>query len=61
MLGANVDCDAHMLFQFGVMGSILYSGIHNIKRPRVGLLNIGSEETKGQSARTRQLQIVESA
>jgi glycerol-3-phosphate acyltransferase PlsX len=45
--GANVDCDAHMLYQFGVMGSILYSGIHNIKRPRVGLLNIGAEETKG--------------
>ncbi|MBS1991381.1 MAG: phosphate acyltransferase PlsX [Cyanobacteria bacterium SZAS LIN-2] len=45
--GANVDCDAQMLYQFGIMGSILYSGIHNIKRPRVGVLNIGAEETKG--------------
>ena len=45
--GANTDCDAHMLMQFGLMGSILYSGLHNVKRPRVGVLNIGAEETKG--------------
>lgn len=45
--GANTDCDAQMLLQFGLMGSILYSGMHNIKRPRVGVLNIGTEETKG--------------
>jgi glycerol-3-phosphate acyltransferase PlsX len=45
--GANVDCDADMLYQFGIMGSILYAGIHNVKRPRVGVLNIGAEETKG--------------
>ena len=45
--GANVDCDANMLVQFGLMGSILYSGLNNVKRPRVGVLNIGAEETKG--------------
>lgn len=45
--GANTDCDANMLLQFGLMGSILYSGMHNVKRPRVGVLNIGTEETKG--------------
>jgi phosphate acyltransferase len=45
--GANVDCDANMLMQFGLMGSILYGGIHNVKRPRVGVLNIGAELTKG--------------
>ena len=45
--GANVDCDAKMLEQFGLMGSIVYSGLHNVKGPRVGVLNIGAEETKG--------------
>lgn len=45
--GANVDCDANMLKQFGLMGSILYAGLNNVKRPRVGILNIGAETTKG--------------
>jgi glycerol-3-phosphate acyltransferase PlsX len=46
-VGANADCNAHQLFQFALMGSILSAGLYNIRRPRVGLLNIGSEETKG--------------
>lgn len=46
-VGANVDCDAHQLFQFGQMGSILYRGLYNVDKPRVGILNIGAEETKG--------------
>ena len=46
-LGANVDCTAEHLFQFAVMGSVLTEAIDNIERPRVGLLNIGSEAMKG--------------
>jgi len=46
-LGANVDCSAEHLFQFAVMGSVLTEAIDNIERPRVGLLNIGSEAMKG--------------
>jgi glycerol-3-phosphate acyltransferase PlsX len=46
-LGANVDCTAEHLFQFAVMGSVLAEAIDNIERPRVGLLNIGSEAMKG--------------
>jgi glycerol-3-phosphate acyltransferase PlsX len=46
-VGANVDCTAHQLSQFALMGSILSTGLFNIKEPKVGLLNIGSEETKG--------------
>ena len=46
-LGANVDSCAEHLFQFAVMGSILTSAVDNIKRPTVGLLNIGEEEIKG--------------
>ncbi|MBL4866764.1 MAG: phosphate acyltransferase PlsX [Pseudomonadales bacterium] len=46
-LGANVDCSAKQLFQFAVMGSIISRELDDIERPRVGLLNIGEEEIKG--------------
>ncbi|MGQ0577588.1 MAG: phosphate acyltransferase PlsX [Betaproteobacteria bacterium] len=46
-LGANVDCSAEHLLQFGVMGSSLVSAVERVERPTVGLLNIGEEEIKG--------------
>ena len=46
-LGANVDCTAEHLLQFAVMGSVLTEAIDSVERPRVGLLNIGSEAMKG--------------
>jgi glycerol-3-phosphate acyltransferase PlsX len=46
-LGANVDCTAEHLFQFAVMGSVLANAVHGLENPRVGLLNIGEEEIKG--------------
>ncbi len=46
-LGANTVGDAELLFQFAVMGSIVTAGIRRIERPRVALLNIGVEATKG--------------
>ena len=46
-LGANVDCTAANLLEFGIMGSALVSAIENIERPRVGLLNVGEEVIKG--------------
>src|SRR5690349_14135569 len=46
-VGANVDCDAHNLEQFAVMGEIYFRSIFGTRRPRVGLLSIGTEETKG--------------
>ena len=46
-LGANTVNDPDQLFQFAVMGSIVTSDICNIERPRVALLNIGVEDTKG--------------
>ncbi len=45
--GANKDCDARMLQQFAMMGSVLFEGLYPGKKPRVGLLNIGTEESKG--------------
>ena len=46
-LGANVDCTAEHLLQFGVMGATLVNAVENKERPSVGLLNIGEEEIKG--------------
>jgi glycerol-3-phosphate acyltransferase PlsX len=46
-LGANVDSSAAHLVQFAVMGSVLSELVDDIDQPRVGLLNIGSEEIKG--------------
>src|ERR1700731_3214536 len=46
-VGANVDSKAHNLEQFAVMGEIYFRTMFGTKRPRVGLLSIGEEETKG--------------
>ncbi len=46
-LGANVDCTAEHLLQFGIMGSALVAVLEHKERPTVGLLNIGSEDIKG--------------
>jgi len=46
-LGANTLCTAEHLFQFAVMGSIVTSDITGIEQPRIALLNIGAEDTKG--------------
>lgn len=45
--GANTECRPEMLVQFAVMGSAYMEKVMGVKNPRVGLLNIGSEETKG--------------
>ncbi len=46
-LGANTECSAEQLFQFAVMGSIVTGDIRRLEAPRVALLNIGVEDTKG--------------
>ena len=46
-LGANVDSSAEQLFQFAVMGSVLAEAVDTTHEPKVGLLNIGSEDGKG--------------
>ena len=45
--GANVDCRASHLVQFAKMGSIYMEHVVGIKNPKVGILNIGAEEEKG--------------
>lgn len=46
-VGANLECRPEMLLQFGIMGSIYMEKIMKVARPRVALVNIGAEETKG--------------
>jgi glycerol-3-phosphate acyltransferase PlsX len=46
-LGANVECDADNLAEFSVMGSAFAQVLLGLDQPKVGLLNVGSEEVKG--------------
>lgn len=46
-LGANVECSAQHLLQFAIMGELYAQEVLGLPYPSVGLLNIGSEETKG--------------
>jgi glycerol-3-phosphate acyltransferase PlsX len=46
-LGANVDCTAENLLQFGIMGSELVASVDGKREPTIGLLNIGQEVIKG--------------
>ncbi len=45
--GANVDCKPEYLVQFGMMGNAYMRGVMGLENPRVGLINIGAEEEKG--------------
>jgi glycerol-3-phosphate acyltransferase PlsX len=57
-LGANVDCTAEHLLQFGVMGAMLVSAVAHKERPSVGLLNIGVEDIKGNEAVKRAAELL---
>ncbi len=45
--GANVDCKANQLFEFGIMGHVMAKYVLGLENPRVGLLSIGEEDVKG--------------
>jgi glycerol-3-phosphate acyltransferase PlsX len=46
-VGINPDCRPDVLYQYGILGSLYAKFVFNIENPRVGLLNIGEEEEKG--------------
>ena len=46
-LGANIECDAQNLVQFGIMGAAFSRSILGLKNPSIGLLNVGEEDQKG--------------
>ncbi len=46
-VGANVEADAEQLVEFAIMGEAFHRAVHGTARPKVGLLNVGSEDQKG--------------
>lgn len=46
-VGSNADCKADVLYQFAVLGSLYSKNVYGVENPRVALLNIGEEESKG--------------
>ncbi len=60
-LGANMDASAENLLQYAIMGSIYRSKVHGIARPRVGLLNVGTEQMKGNELTKAAYPILEQA
>ena len=57
-VGANVDCKPENLEQFAVMGEIYFRSMFGTKRPRVGLLSIGEEESKGNDLTRESFQLL---
>ncbi|WP_125257250.1 phosphate acyltransferase PlsX [Brevundimonas fluminis] len=46
-VGANVESDAEQLVEFAIMGEAFVGAVHGVKRPTIGILNVGSEDMKG--------------
>ncbi len=46
-VGANADCKPDVLFQFGILGSLMMKHVYGVDDPKVGLLSIGEEKEKG--------------
>jgi glycerol-3-phosphate acyltransferase PlsX len=59
--GANMECRAEMLAQFGVMGSIFMEKIMGVELPRVGLLNVGTERGKGRELEQKAYEALQNA
>ena len=60
-VGANVDCTPQMLYQFGIMGASYAKGVLGMDKPSVGLLNIGTEEGKGDKLRKETYPLLQEA
>ena len=60
-LGANVDCSAEHLLQFALMGSTLVAALEHKERPTIGLLNIGSEDIKGNGIVKRAAELLQAS
>ena len=59
--GANTECRPEMLVQFAAMGSAYMEKVMGVSSPKVGLLNIGSEETKGRDLEIEAYKLLESS
>ncbi len=59
--GANVDCRPEMIVQFAIMGSCYAEKILGVKNPRVGLINVGAEDTKGRELELSAYRLLQNA
>ncbi|MBQ8795454.1 MAG: phosphate acyltransferase PlsX [Clostridia bacterium] len=59
--GANLQCRPEMLCQFGIMGSIYMNKVLGVENPRVGLLNVGTEEHKGSDLQHEAYELLKNA
>jgi glycerol-3-phosphate acyltransferase PlsX len=57
-LGANPECTPEILAEFALMGSVLAQSVEGIENPSIGLLNIGSEDIKGNESIKRASQLI---
>jgi glycerol-3-phosphate acyltransferase PlsX len=60
-MGANAECRPEMLEQFGVMASVYMEKVEGVANPKIGLLNIGTEDTKGDELRLEAYQLLSKA
>ena len=60
-LGANTDCTAEHLLQFALMGSVLVTALEHKPNPSIGLLNIGSEDIKGNEVVKQAAQLLQAS
>ncbi|MDQ3022739.1 MAG: phosphate acyltransferase PlsX [Bacteroidota bacterium] len=58
-VGASVDCKAVHLLEFAIMGSIYMKYIYNVREPKIGLLNVGEEKTKGDTLTIEAYELLE--
>mgnify|MGYP002767660413 FL=1 len=60
-MGANSECRPEMLAQFGIMSSVYLEKVEGIENPKIGLLNIGTEDTKGDTLRVEAYKLLKEA
>jgi len=60
-VGANVDAKPNHLLQYAVMGSIYSEKVRQVANPRIGLLNVGTEDSKGNSLTQKSFSLMENA
>ena len=60
-MGANAECRPEMLEQFGIMASAYLKGVEGISNPKIGLLNIGTEDTKGTELQKEAYELLKNA
>ena len=60
-MGANSECRPEMLEQFGIMASAYLKGVEGTQNPKIGLLNIGTEDTKGTELQKEAYELLKNA